>query len=157
MSDDTWPWYALQTKQTGTKAKDQISQFSQLQYQVECETIKAWMYIKTELFSPYKKSITSQINDRFSFCTAPGALRKKPSGGSTYFSNVTISRWPVYCHARRSARSLASELKFKGARVTLSYSVTTKHTGEAMDITSSSVTVWCFTSPHEVTPIYQCR
>lgn len=68
---------------------------------------------------------------------------------NTHFSNVMTCLWPVYCHARRRARSLASELKFKRARVTLSYSVTTKHTGEAMDITSTSATVWCFTSHNE--------
>lgn len=67
-------------------------------------------------------------------------------GVNTYFSSVMMSLWPVYCSARRSARSLASELKVRGARVTLSYSVTTKHTGEAV---STSVTVWCFTSHYE--------
>lgn len=34
----------------------------------------------------------------------------------TYFSSVMISLWPVYCHARRRARSLASELRFKKRR-----------------------------------------
>ena len=32
---------------------------------------------------------------------------------STYFSNVMMSLWPLYCHASRRARSLASELRFK--------------------------------------------
>lgn len=35
----------------------------------------------------------------------------------TYFSSVMISLWPVNCHARRRARSLASELRVKGGGV----------------------------------------
>lgn len=69
--------------------------------------------------------------------------------GSTYFSKVMISLWPVYCRASRRARSLASELKFKQARVTLSYSVTTKYTGETTDITWTSEGVCCFSSHRE--------
>ncbi len=46
MSDETWPWYALQTKQT--QAVDQISQ---LQYHVEGATIKTCIYEDTNYLS----------------------------------------------------------------------------------------------------------
>lgn len=68
MSEETWPWYALQE-----------------------ETGRDW---------PLES-------------TAPG---RRLRGGVTYFSRVMMSRWPVKWRARRSARSLASELHIRGAK-----------------------------------------
>lgn len=68
MSEETWPWYALQE-----------------------ETGRDW---------PLES-------------TAPG---RRLRGGVTYFSRVMMSRWPVKWRARRSARSLASELQIRGAK-----------------------------------------
>ncbi len=71
-----------------------------------------------------------------------------------FLEALTSPTWWCLCGLCTAVRDEApgrwlQSWKFKGARVTLSYSITTKYTGEAMDITSTSVTVWCFTSPHE--------
>lgn len=73
--------------------------------------------------------------------TAQGGAR------NSYFCSVMISLWPVYCHASRRARSLASELRFKGGkgyRELLShYKI---HTCEGVPVTGASVIVLSFTS-----------
>ena len=129
MSDETWPWYALQTKKT--QARDP-NQFTQLQYKVEDYKYMA-LWSQRQLFF------------LLMWHSIGGVIEQSPSS-ITYFWRVMISLWPLYCHARRRARSLASDLKFKGARVTFSYSVTTKYTGE---VTNTSDTVWRFTSFYE--------
>lgn len=46
---------------------------------------------------------------------------RRLGGGATYFSRVMMSSWPVKCRARRRARSLASELRFRGGKGHASY------------------------------------
>lgn len=81
MSDETWPWYALQTKQ------------------------KHWT-------RPDKPDALS-LFERIKTLSAAAVFFRGRRGCFTHFSSVMISLWPVYCRARRRARSLASELKFK--------------------------------------------
>lgn len=137
MSDETWPWYALPNKGNTGQGPNQ----SVLSIAIACGLLELLLkhgWIKVNLW--IKELSPLNIVHVLSFCSsgaAPGVFEQW-RGSSTHLSNVMMSLWPLYCCASRRARSLASELKFKGARVTLSYSVTTKYTGEAMDITCTS-------------------
>ena len=125
MSDETWPWYALQTKTT--QVADQTGQFQRQQNQS-----------RHLIDSLNKRTFTSHYHFYALLVWHGTRFFSFWPNSNTHFSNVMTSLWPLYCLASRRARSLASELKFRGARVTFSYSVTTKHTGEAMDITCTS-------------------
>lgn len=91
MSDETWPWYALQTEHS-----------------------EPVFHVVYTTYTDFQHS-SRLIRLRFP------ARRRLFSHSSTYFSRVMTSLWPVYWRARRRARSLASELKFKGTTVTQRY------------------------------------